>query len=111
VDESCSHPTEKVKDEIANMAKPVLDVISEDVEKPHVSEDMEKSPMKKHGGHKREPLLECGKLCRDRWIGISYGDNTIEGKSLFQIGALEELPDKGDDIEANEDDIDDRKGL
>jgi hypothetical protein len=72
---------------------------------------MEKSPVKKHGGQKREPLLECGKLYRDRWIGIPDRDNAIEGKGLFQIGSLEELPDKGDNIETNEDDIDDRERL
>jgi len=50
MDEPRSHPTEKIKDEIANMAQPVLNIISEDIEEPHVPEDVEKSSMKKHGG-------------------------------------------------------------
>jgi len=71
VDESSSHPAEKVKDEITNMAQPVLNIISEDIEKPHVSKDMEESPMKKHGGQEWKPLLKGCKLSREPWIRIS----------------------------------------
>jgi hypothetical protein len=92
VDETSSHPAEKVKDEIANMAKPVLDIISEDVEKPHVSEDVEKSPMKKHGGQEWKPLLNWSKFCRKPWIRISQGDNAIEEEGLFEMRPLRELP-------------------
>ena len=71
MDDSSSHPAEKVKDEIANMAEPVLNIVSEDVEKPHISEDMEKSPMEKHGGQEWKPLLKDCKLYRELRIRIS----------------------------------------
>ncbi len=59
------------KDEIPNVAEPVFDVISKDIEEPHIAEDVQKSPMEKHGGQKGEVLLEPCKACRDFWIGIS----------------------------------------
>jgi hypothetical protein len=40
VDEASSYPGKEVKDEITNMPQPVLNIISEDVEKPHVSKDV-----------------------------------------------------------------------
>jgi len=92
VDESSSHPAEKVKDEIPNMAQPVLNIISEDVEEPHVSEDMEKPSMQKHGGQEWKPLLNWSKFCRKPWIRISQGDNAIEEEGLFQMRSLGELP-------------------
>src|SRR5512136_1829691 len=78
MNESSSHPADKVKDEITNMAKPVLNIVSEDIEKPHVSKDVEESPMKKHGGQEWKPLLKSCKLSREFRIRISHGDNAIE---------------------------------
>ena len=49
VDQASRHATEKIEDEISNVAEPVFDVISEDIEEPHVSKDVKKSSVKKHG--------------------------------------------------------------
>jgi len=83
MDESSSHPAEEVKDEITNVAQPVLNIVSEDIEEPHVSEDVEKSSMKKHRSQEWKPLLNWGKLRREPWIGISQGDNAIKKEGLF----------------------------
>jgi len=111
MDEARRHATEKIEDEISNMTEPVLDVVPEDIKEPHISKDVEKSSVKKHGGQKGKPLLECCKLGRDFWIRISYGNNSIQEKSLFQMGLLEKLPEECKDIEADEDEVYDRKGL
>jgi hypothetical protein len=71
VDESSSHPGKEVENKITNMAQPVLNIISENIEKPHVSKDVEKSPMKKHGGQEWKPLLKGRKLDRELRIRIS----------------------------------------
>ncbi len=63
VDKTRSYPAENKEDKIPDVTDPVLDIVSEDIEKPHVSEDVKQSSMKKHGGEKGKPLLECGKLC------------------------------------------------
>jgi len=92
VDESSSHSGKEVKNEITNMAQPVLDIISENIEKPHVSKDMDESSMKKHRSQEWKPLLNWSKFCRKPWIRISRGDNAIEEEGLFQMRSLRELP-------------------
>ena len=92
VDKTGSHPGKEIKNEITKMAQPVLNIVSEDVEEPHVPEDMEESPMKKHGGQEWKPLLKDCKLPRESWIRISQGDNAIEEEGLFQMWPLRKLP-------------------
>jgi len=74
------------------VAEPVFDVISEDIEKPHIHDNMEESSMKKHGSQKREILLEPCKVSSESRIGVSEGYNSIEVKGLFQSWTLSELP-------------------
>jgi hypothetical protein len=71
VDKTSGHSGEEVKDEITEMAQPVLNIVSENIEKPHVSEYVEKSSVQKHGGQEREPLLKGCKLSGEFRIGIS----------------------------------------
>jgi hypothetical protein len=111
VDQTSCHTAQKVEGEISNMAEPVFDVISEDIEKPHIHDYMKESSVEEHGSQKREILLEPGKVGRESWIGVSEGYDSIEIEGIFQIGALSELPEKGKHIENNDDDINDRKGL
>jgi len=111
VDQTRRHTAEKIEDEISNVAEPVFDVISEDIEEPHVSKDVKKSSVKKHGAKKREILLEPCKVSGELWIGISEGDHSVEIEDLFQMGTLKELPYKDKDIEADDNEIDSRKIL
>jgi hypothetical protein len=92
VDQASCHTAEKIKDEISNVAEPVFNVISEDIEKPHIHEYMKKSSMQKHGSQKREILLDSGKVSRESWIGISKRDNSVKIKGFLQSGSLSELP-------------------
>lgn len=91
------------------MANPVLDVIPENIKKPNVSEEVKESSMKNHGSEKREELLEGCKRSREIGMGISCRDDSIEKKCLFKIGPLDEFPKKGNNIQDDDQDIDDRK--
>ena len=80
------------------MAESVFNIVSEDIEEPHVHYNMKESSMKKHGTQKRKVLLEPGKVSGQLWIRVSERDNAIEIKGLFQMGTLSELPQKDNDI-------------
>ena len=92
VDQTGCHATEKIEDKISNMSEPVFDVISKDIEKPHIHNNMKEASMKKHGSQKRKSLLERCEVRRESRIGVSEGDNPIEIKGFFQGRALSELP-------------------
>jgi hypothetical protein len=111
MDETGSQTTQEVEDEVSKVTEPVFDIVPEDIKKPHVSDNVKESSMKKHGGQKWEPLLDGGKLSRNFGVGISHGNNAIEEESLFQMGTLGELPEEGKDVETDEPDVDDRKSL
>jgi hypothetical protein len=75
--------TKKIEDEISNVTEPVLDVIPEDIEKPHVHDNMKESSVKKHGSQKREILLETRKVSGEFRIGVSEGDHSVEIKDFL----------------------------
>jgi hypothetical protein len=83
MDQTGCHTTEKIENEISKVTEPVFDVISEDIEKPHVHDDVKEPSMKKHGSQKGEILLEIRKVCSEFWIGVSEGHHSIEIKDLF----------------------------
>jgi hypothetical protein len=92
VDESGRDAAEDVKEKISDMSEVILDVVTEDVKKPHIPEDVENPSMEKHRRQKREKLLECGEVNRNSWIEVSERNDPIDVKSLIQTGALGELP-------------------
>jgi len=65
------------------MAEPIFNIVPEDVEKPHVHNDMKESSVKEHGSQKREILLEPCKVSRKFWIVVSERDHPIEIKDFF----------------------------
>jgi hypothetical protein len=50
-------------------------------------------------------------LLGETWIGVPYGNNSIKEKSLLQMGALGELPQKDENVDDDDQEIDDRKVL
>jgi hypothetical protein len=65
------------------VADPIFNIVPEDIEKPHVHNNMKESSMKEHGSQKREILLEPCKVSRKSWIVVSEGYHSIEIKDLF----------------------------
>jgi hypothetical protein len=92
MDHPGGHTAEEIKDEISNVTQPVFDVISEDIEKPHVHDDMKEPSVKKHGGQEREGLAEGREMSSNFRIGVSEGDDPVDIKDFVQIGTLSELP-------------------
>jgi hypothetical protein len=92
VDESGRDAAEDVKEKISDMSEVILDVVTEDVKKPHIPEDVENPSMEKHRRQKREKLLECSEVSRNSGIEVSERNDPIDVKSLIQTGALGELP-------------------
>jgi hypothetical protein len=41
-------PQKNIEDKISNVAKPIFNIIPEDIKEPHVPEDVKESSMKKH---------------------------------------------------------------
>jgi hypothetical protein len=111
MDETGSNSAEEIKDKVPEMSQAIFNIIAEDIEEPHVPEDMKESSVKKHGTQKREILFKCCKMSREFGIGVSQRDNAIEIEGFFQMRSLSELPYKNKDIEANHGNIDDWKIL
>jgi len=104
-----SDAAQEIENEVAEMTDPILDIIPEDVEKPHVPQDVEDSSMKEHGGQKGQDLLNGGKMGRDVRIRISCGNDPEKEKSLFKVRTLGKLPEEGENIENDDQNIDDGK--
>jgi hypothetical protein len=92
MDHPGGHTTEEIKDKISDMTQPVFDVIPEDIKEPHIHDDMEEPPVKKHGGQERNILAETCKVSSNFWIGVSEGDDSIKIKDFIQTGTLSEFP-------------------
>jgi Na+-translocating ferredoxin:NAD+ oxidoreductase RnfG subunit len=71
VDQTCRHTAEKIEDEISNVAEPIFNIIPEDIEKPHIHENVKESSVKKHGTQERKILFKRCKMSREFWIGVS----------------------------------------
>jgi hypothetical protein len=61
----------------------VFDVVSKNIEKPHIHDDMKEPSVEKHRGEKREILLEGCIVSRECWIGVAEGYDPVKVKSLF----------------------------
>jgi hypothetical protein len=83
VDQTCCQAAKKVEDEVPDVAEPVLNIVPEDIEKPHVHNNMKESSMKKHGTQKWEILLEPCKVSRKFWVVVSERNHSIEIKDFF----------------------------
>ena len=83
VDESGHDAAQNVKEKISDMSEVILDVVTEDIEKPHVPQDVKNSSMKKHRRQEREDLLECREVNRDRRIRVSERNNAVEEEGVI----------------------------
>ncbi len=101
----------EIEDEIPDVTEPVFNVISKDVKEPHVHQDVKEPSMKKHGGEKRKILLERGEVnCHFR-IGVSGGHDSIQIKNFIQMRSLKQLPQEGEGVQHDDEDVYSRKVL
>ena len=111
MDQPCCNSAKEVEKEVSERTKSILDIVSENMEKPHISQDVEESSVKKHGSQERESLLEGREFCREAWIGVSNGKDTIEGECFLKAWPLRKLPEKSQHVDNDDRDIDYRKML
>jgi len=64
----------QVENKISDRPKPVFNVISKDIEKPHVSQEMPEAPVNEHEGEEGKYLLGRGKIGADFRYGIPHGN-------------------------------------
>jgi hypothetical protein len=48
MDQARSHTAEDIEDKISNVTESVLNIIPENVEKPHIPKNVQKTPVEKH---------------------------------------------------------------
>ena len=81
------------------MAQTILDIVAENIQKPHISQDMHKASMKKHEGEECKSLLaecEVGRYLRNR---ISCRDKAVNVGKPVKILSLGNLNQKTDNID------------
>ncbi len=98
MDQTSRHAAEEIKGDISDVAEPVFNIVPEDIEKPHVHNNVKKPPVKKHGGQEREILFETGKVSGQFRAGVSEGHDSVRVEHFFQIRTLEEFPQKDSDV-------------
>ena len=57
VRDSRSQTAHQVEGQVTRVSEPVFDIVSKDVEKPHVAEDVPETAVQEHEGEEREELL------------------------------------------------------
>ena len=59
------------------MTQMILDIVSENIQRPHVAEQMPESAMKEHEREKRKNLLGGRKIRSDLGNGVTGGDKPV----------------------------------
>ncbi len=98
MDQTGRHTAEEIEGEISKVAEPVFNIVPEDIEKPHVHDNVKEPSVKKHGGQEREILSETGKVSSQFRAGVSEGHDSVSIEHFFQIRTLEEFPQKDNDV-------------
>jgi hypothetical protein len=66
---------------------------------------MEKSSMEKERGQEREKLFEGGKMRSRCRVRVPDGNDAIEKEGFLHMGSKAHLPEKGEAVETDDDDI------
>lgn len=111
MDQTSRHTTEEIEGEISDVAQPVFNIIPEDIEKPHIHDNVKEPSVKKHRGQEREILFETGKVSSQFWAGVSEGHDSVRIEHVFQIRPLEEFPQKDNNVQSDDEDVGSREVL
>ncbi len=92
------------------MAHAVLDIIPEDIEKPHIAEQVQNTAMQEHGSedrHKTRGIKEGSLLL----LKETQGNEAMQHDKVLKTGAKLVFIGKAEDIDDNQPGIDDGKLL
>ena len=90
------------------MAELIFNVVTEDIKRPHVAQDVPDPPMKEHEGYERKHLLETRKIGADLGYGIPGRDKTVDVDKFIQLRPQGQLIEENDNIDADYGVIDNR---
>jgi hypothetical protein len=74
MEERSGSPTEEIKKEELEMAKPILHVIAENPKHPHISKEVSPAAMEKHGTEERNRLFQKAEMRSDKGIRVTGRD-------------------------------------
>ncbi len=80
----------QIKREELTPAKVILDVVSENPERPHIPDQMEPPAVQKHRRKERDHLLHQGELLREAVVRITRRDDSVLHQDSFRL-----LPERG----------------
>src|SRR5439155_7966156 len=95
---------EKIERQESQRSHPILDVVAEEVEKPHVADDVEPPAVQKHRGQER-PVVVRRKSDSGgpRGVGESRGDQAEEVDELLGgLGRQREFPKEQEGVDGDQ---------
>lgn len=84
------------------MAQSILDIVTKNIEKPHIADNMHKTSVKKHEGNKCKSLLAESEVCGNLRNRVSCRYKTIYVSEAIKVLSLGNLNQKTDYIDGNE---------
>ncbi|VTR65990.1 hypothetical protein DESC_40021 [Desulfosarcina cetonica] len=103
-----SQAAEQVKDGIARRSQSIFDIVAEDVEKPHVADQVHEPAMQEHEGEKGDQFLAGRKVGGNLRIGEFGRHQPVEQQVMVTAAALGQLQQKAYDIDADDGVVDHR---
>lgn len=106
--ESGDPPAQEIEKHVSYGAEPVLDIVAEDMEGPHIEQDVPDVSMNKHEGQERKELLARGEIVGQEGIRVPRRDQAVEEDKVIDLGPLSELDEIHPYINRNNQMVDDR---
>jgi hypothetical protein len=100
-----SQSAQEIKDEIAKVPQPILNVVTKDVKGPHVAKQVKETAVQEHKGEKSDHLLARGEVDRDLRGGIAGRDKAINIDELIESLPQRQFHKKYRDIDRNDDNV------
>ena len=91
----------QIKQQIPERPHLIFHIIAENVQKPHVAEEMPESAVQEHEREKRKKLLAGRKIGCDMRVGVSDRYQPVYVDKTIQVGPLSQLDEENKDIDAD----------
>lgn len=69
--------TQKIEAKISNVSQSIFHIVPEDIEEPHVPQEVPEATVQKHKGEKGEHLLTEGEIQCNLWVSIPRRDKPV----------------------------------
>jgi hypothetical protein len=89
----------KVKNQIPEGSQTIFHIVAEDVERPHVAEEMQKTPVEEHERDKGQDLLKGREMKGYLRDGVAGRNKAVSEDKLLYPGPLQALNDKQEQVD------------